>query len=220
MLNEREEFRAYTTFPDYVAENKYDSTYLGRFTYAMLTKHTGLTRILTVLARGYMWQNAETPDTDRAYNALCAWCSIPDNNIVYPKKDWQDNTDFRRLHKAFPELVDVKGSGWFYRHVQNIICFSKDHRDKLSKKSLDSCAALEKGFDAAWRNKVLQYQVPLFTETTKGDWVLLPTVNFDAWFGTTAFARKWLSAILNEVLERSVSSYGVCRYRIRPEYLE
>ena len=152
----------------------------------------------------------------------------------------------------------------------------------LRKKSLDSCAVLEKGFAAAWRNKILQYQVPLFTATTKGawilrfediiadaletgplqennislsaelteklkevtperapeellpmlvkyyiahkeadtDWIILPTVNFDAYFGTTAFARKWLPAIPIEVLERSVSSYGVCRYRIRPEYLE
>ena len=199
-----------------------------------------------------------------------------------PKKDGQDDTDFRRLHEAFPELVGAEGAGWFYRHVQNIIRFSKKYPEKLSKKSLDSCAVLEKGFAAAWHNKVLQYQVPLFTGTTKGawilrfediiadavetgplreldtvlsedlteklskvtpertpkdllpmlvkyyivnkeadsDWVVLPTVNFDAWFGTTAFARKWLPAIPNEVLERSVSSYGVCRYRIRPEYLE
>lgn len=282
MLNEKEEFRAYTTFPDYAAENKYDSTYLGRFTFAMLTEFTGLTRVLTILARGYMWKDTETPNIDRAYDALCAWCSIPDNKKARPKKDGQDDTDFRRLHKAFPELVDIDGKGWFYRHVQNIIRFSKEHPDKLSKKSLDSCTALEKGFEAAWRNKVLQYQIPLFTGTTKGawilrfediiadaletgplrdsdivlsaelteklknatpkavpenllpmlvkyyivnkeadsDWVILPTVNFDAWFGTTAFARKWLPAIPNEVLERSVSSYGVCRYRIRPEYLE
>ncbi|MBQ0037242.1 MAG: hypothetical protein KBS74_01070 [Clostridiales bacterium] len=72
----------------------------------------------------------------------------------------------------FPELVDANGAGWFYRHVQNIIRFSKEHPGKLSKKSSESCAALEKGFEAAWRNKVLQYQVPLFTATTKGAWIL------------------------------------------------
>ena len=110
------------------------------------------------------------------------------------------------------------------------------------------------GFDRAWRDKVIQMQIPLFAPTTKGqwglrfdsflaqalelgplrneepdlppvlveqlrsltpkgvpveivetlvayylankpedsDWVVLPVANFDAYFGTTSFGRKYL----------------------------
>ena len=36
MLNEFEEFKAYTTFPDYTIKSKRDTGYLGRFTYKMI----------------------------------------------------------------------------------------------------------------------------------------------------------------------------------------
>ena len=34
------------------------------------------------------------------------------------------------------------------------------------------CASIEKGFDRAWRDKVIQMQIPLFAPTTKGQWGL------------------------------------------------
>ena len=71
MLNEFEEFKAYMTFPDYTIKSKRDTGYLGRFTYKMIKEFRGFNRILTIIARGYMWE-AEAPDVDRAYRALCA----------------------------------------------------------------------------------------------------------------------------------------------------
>ncbi|MBR6051446.1 MAG: hypothetical protein IKP68_09655, partial [Clostridia bacterium] len=84
MLNEIEEFKAYTTFPEYVIKSKRDTGYLGRFTYDMLKKFDALTRVFTILARGYMWET-DTPDLERAERALKAWCSLPDRGK--PKKD-------------------------------------------------------------------------------------------------------------------------------------
>ena len=52
MLNEKEEFLAYTSKADYRKADKH--TYLGRFNFDMLTKFIGLTRVLTIVARGYM----------------------------------------------------------------------------------------------------------------------------------------------------------------------
>ena len=52
MLNEIEEFKAYTTFPTYTAKNKFDTAYLGRFTYDTLLEKHGLIRVFTILARG------------------------------------------------------------------------------------------------------------------------------------------------------------------------
>ena len=138
------------------------------------------------------------------------------------------------------------------------------------------CAAIEKGFDGAWRDKVIQMQIPLFAPTTKGqwglrfdsflaqalelgplrkdalnlppelaeklrtltpkgvpvemvetlaayyrankpqdsDWVVLPVANFDAYFGTTSFGRKYLKQIPETILERSETGFGLCRYRL------
>ena len=45
MVNELEEFRAYTEFPEYKAEKKSDTAYLGRFTLPMLLELTGFQRI-------------------------------------------------------------------------------------------------------------------------------------------------------------------------------
>lgn len=50
MLNEIAEFEAYTGVVDYTAKNKYDSTYLGRFTFDTLLNFKGLSRILMIIA--------------------------------------------------------------------------------------------------------------------------------------------------------------------------
>lgn len=171
MLNELEEFWAYTEPPVYAAAGKRDTSYLGRFTYDTLLKFYGLGRILTILARGYMWQDGE-PELDFARSALLAWSSLPDKKKASPKADWQYNTNFAELHEVFPALVDSNGCGWFYRHVHGVCAFVKANPDLVSGPALRSCLELQKEFDAAWRSKVTQMQVPLFHKQTKGAWVL------------------------------------------------
>ena len=46
------------------------------------------------------------------------------------------------------------------------------------------------------------------------DWVVLPVANFDAYFGTTSFGRKYLKQIPETILERSETGFGLCRYRL------
>ncbi len=270
MLNEKEEFLAYTSKPDYRKADKH--TYLGRFNFDMLTKFIGLTRVLTIVARGYMFESGEA-NIDRARQALCAWCSVPNKKTDQPKKEGQSETDFRHLHERFPELVDSKGNGWFYTFVQNTIKFIKDNPDKVSKNDLKKPEQI-KGFASAWRKKVMQYQVPLYSSKTKGsflihfddiladaleqgelqnkdfelspelteklisatpkgvkpevlitlykfyvsnkqdntDWVILPVTNFDAYFGTTAFGRRYLPLLKEANIIETQTSYGVCRF--------
>jgi len=172
MLNELEEFQAYITFPEYTAKNKYDSTYLGRFTHDMLQHLEGLDRVLSVIARGYMFSNGNNADPDLALRALFAWCSIPDTKKASPKEDWQFKTDFRCYHGEFSELVTETGEGWFYRHIQNIVTFSKEHPEKLLSSASKACSTLEKRFPDVWRNKVKQWQISLYSDTTKGEMVL------------------------------------------------
>ena len=142
MMNEIAEFEAYNGAVEYRAENKYDSAYLGRFTYDMLLKFEGLSRVLTILARGYLWADGDEPQIDRARHALCAWCSIPGTKKAPPKKEGQSQTDYRELHSEFPELVDENGGGWFYRHVHHVIAFVNGVPDKVMKTTVQNCETL------------------------------------------------------------------------------
>lgn len=280
MLNELEEFRAYTVPPVYAAKGKRDNSYLGRFTYDILLEFHGLGRILTILARGYMWQTEE-PDVDLAKRALCAWCSLPQKKKASPREDWQYQTCFPELHEAFPELVDGKGRGWLFRHVKGICAFVKAHPDLISSPAYKNYVLLETGFEKAWRDKLTQLQVPLFHRDTKGGWVLrfdnvladakergplrkydiplsadmlsclqeltpkgvpetvlptlvqyylahmqessewvvLPVVNFDAYFGSTSFSRRWLNELPEDVILRDRKRQDPCRYSVQAPFL-
>ena len=85
MLNEMEEFRAYTEQPIYAATGKRDTSYMGR----SFTEFEGLGRILTIIAKGYLFSEAGNPyeRVECARNALCAWCSLPEETKKPRKKD-------------------------------------------------------------------------------------------------------------------------------------
>lgn len=174
MTNEWLEFQAYIKKPSYSAENKHDLSYLGRFTFKTITDFEGLGRILTVIARGYLFHNqdgslrADNPYERVGYarNALCAWCSIPDKNEDEPF------TNFGALSSDFPELVNAKGEGWYFRHVQNIVKFVKKNPDAVSENAKATVALIAKGFKTEWKKKVRQLQVPIFALNTKAAWAL------------------------------------------------
>jgi hypothetical protein len=87
LLNEWEELSAYTGIPEYTEE-----TFMGRFTLPMLLDFKGFHRILTVLARGYLFRNGSN-GYDRievARRALLAWCSLPGEEM---KKAPDQETD-------------------------------------------------------------------------------------------------------------------------------
>ena len=284
MLNELEEFRAYTEVPIYKADSKRDTTYMGRFTMDMILDFSGLARVLTILARGYLSADIEENPRDRidyTRRALCAWCSVQDKKKASPKEDWQFKSDFKELHGEFPELVDANGVGWFCCHVHNIARFMKDNPDKVSKTAYIKADVIDKEFDAAWRRKVVQFQVPIFAQGTNGawvlrfddvladalelgplrdnsidlpdnvikrieelrpekvpaevicslvayylankqedsEWVVLPVTNFDAYFGSTMFSRKWLPAIPESIIVREKERMGVARFAPGPAIL-
>ena len=101
-----------------------------------------------------------------ARNALCAWCSVPDKNEDEPF------TNFGALSSDFPELVNAKGEGWYYRHVRNIVKFVKKNPDAVSEKAKTTTALISKGFKTEWKKKVRQLQVPIFALNTKAAWAL------------------------------------------------
>ena len=175
MLNEIEEFMAYTTFPAYTARNKFDNTYLGRFTYDTLLEKHGLVRVFTILARGYVWEK-DTPDLMRGRRALCAWCSLltgRKGSRQDASDDWQKApVSFGHLHDEFPTLVTENGSGWYYRHIRNIVRFSKRNEGLISQDALKHCAALDAKFKKAWADDLVRFQIPLYSPGTKAMWGL------------------------------------------------
>ena len=276
MLNEIDEFKSYTQFPKYSANSKRDMSFLGRFTFDILIKQIGLHRVLTIIARGYMFE-LETPDIERAKRALQAWCSLPTEK----KDDWKANTNFCKLHDSFPQLVDTNGRGWFYRHVHNICDFVKTNPDSVSKTTVSKGKLLRKGFDKEWEKKVIQFQVPIFSNTTIGSWILrfddiladalelgalknkdfslsdsiceyivahvaspaqpaaellvkyfiankpldsdkvvLPVTNFDAYFGSGTFSKKWLPKEFDSIIIRDPQSNGVSRYTLHENLIK
>ena len=175
MTNEWAEFKAYTDQPTYTAVRKTDTTYLGRFTFDMITEFSGFGRILTIIARGYLFHDKDGAVLDGnpydridvARNALFAWCSVPDK-----KKSSDPPVDFRELSADFPELVDSDGKGWYYRHIKSVIRFVKANPDNVSKSAYKKCENLSVGFTAQWKKRVRQLQVPIFALNTKGAWTL------------------------------------------------
>ena len=174
MLNEIEEFKAYTEQPVYAATGKRDTSYMGHFTFRTFTEFEGLGRILTIVARGYLFSEAGNPyeRIEYAWNALCAWCSLPEETKKAPEGRPNPKVNFSDLASAFPELVDTDGCGWLYRHVQSIIQFVKDNPKIASKSAADNCEILKEGFAREWKKKVRQMQVPAFALNTKGAWIL------------------------------------------------
>lgn len=174
MLNEIEEFYAYIDQPTYAATGKRDTSYMGRFTFHTLTEFEGLGRILTIIARGYLFKGGNNPyeQIEYARNALCAWCSIPEETKKAPEGRPNPKVNFSNLASVFPELVDADGYGWLYRHVQNVIQFVKDNPSITSKSAADNCEILKEGFTREWKKKVRQMQVPVFSLNTRGAWIL------------------------------------------------
>ena len=170
MLNEIQEFLDYTTPATYIANAKADTTYLRHFTLDFFTSFDGLNRVLTIIARGYLFQNGES-DIDRAKRALLAWSSIPESKKATPKEEWQYKTDFRELHDEFPELVDKNGKGWFYRHAHGVEKFILKNVENIDSRKVPQAEKIRKNFDGRWRTKVEQLQNSIFNSNTKGGWV-------------------------------------------------
>lgn len=205
MIDEIAEFRTYTGTTDYKAKTKRDSSYLGRFTYDMLLEQKGFTCVLTVLARGYMWEDHAKPDIDRAKQALLAWCSLPISKKAETKEEWQYQTCFAELHSEFLELVDENGQGWLYRHVHHIIDYVTANPGDVMKQSAEKCEKLKQVFDERWAKKVIQFQTPLHSANTFNAWVL----RFDDILADALEAgplKDKASAVPEEVLQKALAA--------------
>ena len=177
MLNEWEEFSEYTRFPEYKADRKDDTGYMGRFTFPMFFEFEGFGRVLTILARGYLFRDGSDgyDRIDLARRALLAWCSLSGEKTKEAPDQESDprlRVNYGEYADEFPELVTPDGDGWLIRHVDNIVAFIEANPNAVRKGKADIVQALKNCFRQQWAKKVRQMLIPTFASNTKGAWVL------------------------------------------------
>ena len=180
MTNEWLEFKAYTDTPVFFADSKQSTAFIGRFTVRMIKQNKGFNRIFTVLARGYLFHNADgtlrTDDpyerTEEARRFLCAWCSLPYETVS--NKALAFHTSFPELHSEFPDIVDENGTGWYYRYLHSLSGYIKKNKENVTKKL--HCFAEKKtlkAIESTWANKLIQFQYSIYNDRSSADFPLL-----------------------------------------------
>ena len=153
MTNEWLEFKAYTDKPTYFSLGKRDFSYLGRFSLNTILALEGLGRILTIIARGYLFHDKDgNVLKDDAYsrieyarNALCAWC-ITNEEVQLPQHIKE------KLESM--ELNDVP-----YDVVSEVVCFcianKRDNNDWVHLPSANfDCYYGNTNFSKKWLSKI------------------------------------------------------------------
>ena len=180
MTNEWLEFKAYIDTPIFNAENKQSTAFMGRFTVRMIKQNKGFNRIFTILARGYLFHNADgTLSTDDPYarteevrRFLCAWCSLPYETVS--NKALKFHTSFPELHSEFPDIVDENGAGWYYRYLHSLSGYIKKNKENVTKKL--HCFVENKTLKAIedkWSRKLIQFQYSVYNDRSSADFPLL-----------------------------------------------
>ena len=188
MTNEWLEYKAYTDKPVFEVKNKQSAAFIGRFNTTMLKNNKGFSRILTILARGFLFHNPDgTRRDDDAYERiaetrrfLTAWCSLPFELISNIK--WEYHTSFPELHKEFPQIVDETGAGWYSMYLHALSDYISENKDKITTK-LHYFAEKEniEEIENKWAKKLIQYQYSIYNQKSKADFpVLFDTVIADA----------------------------------------
>ena len=180
MTNEWLEFKAYTDTPVFLVESKQSTAFIGRFTVRMIKQNKGFSRIFTILARGYLFHNADgtlrTDDpyerTEEARRFLCAWCSLPYEAVA--NKALAFHTSFPELHDEFPDIVDEDGAGWYYRYLHSLFGYIKKNKENVTKKL--HCFAEKKtlkAIESTWAKKLIQFQYSVYNDKSSADFPLL-----------------------------------------------
>ena len=133
--------------------------------------------------------------------------------VHYTAVNKQDTTYLGRF--TFDTLMDFEGLARVLTILANALdqgplrCTDMELTDEL----MDSLrTATPKEIPMHMVTAVVAYYIA--NKPDDSAWVVLPVANFDAYFGTTSFGRKILKQIPQEIMERSNTGFGICRYRI------
>lgn len=180
MTNEWLEFKSYTDTPVFFVDSKQSTAFMGRFSTTIIKKNKGFNRIFTILARGYLFHNADGTlraddpyaRTEEARHFLCAWCSLPYEAVI--NKEMRFHTSFPELHSEIPSIVDENGEGWYYRYLHSLSAYIKKNKGYVTKKL--HCFAEKKTLKAIedkWSRKLIQFQYSIYNDRSSADFPLL-----------------------------------------------
>ena len=126
MINEWEEFCAYTGTVSYTASKKSDTTWLGRFTFATILEFEGMARILTVLARGYLFHGEDGAVISGDPHDRVDYSPAPSISVVSPELARRTSLikSFTAVSKAFFILRVARFSSGksFKRLISQSVC--------------------------------------------------------------------------------------------------
>ena len=114
-------------------------------------------------------------------------------------------------------LYSRKTKGWV-RRFTDIIAEAKEE-GQLKNKDFELPAETEQKLKDTLQNKKREKVIIelakyyLANKPEDGDWVVLPVDNFNAYFGTTSFDRKWLPIFPEEIIVREDYA-GICRFKM------
>ena len=218
MTNEWNEFLAYTQTVTYAAFSKRDTTYLGRMTFATIQEQEGLSRIFTILARGYLYHDANGERLPDLVNEKGeGWYYRHVKNVIRFVRKNPELTS-KSAQKAVESLAAGFTANWKKRVRQLqvpifapntkgawVLRFDDILADALEVGPLRKKAAVlppeaeEKlrqmdlnGVPYEIVRDVVEYY---FANRAESEWVVLPVSNFDCYYGDTSFSKKWLSKI-------------------------
>ena len=224
MTNEWNEYRAYIGTPTYAVTDKKDTSFLGRFTSDMIKDFSGLTRIFTILARGYIFHNPDGSLKDGdpyerieyARCALCAWCSLPSNKKATPTKEWDMAWENKVKQYQVPLFSSNTNAEW-------LLSFDSAIADALELGAL-RCEAvtltaeqtkhleLYKPKDVPMKVLITLAEFYIANKQEQSEWMILPVTNIGAYLGSSSLGRQYLSKIPPELMKRKQSSFGASVY--------
>lgn len=145
--------------------------------------------------------------------------SVPDTNKCEELgKGWEDEWRKKVVQMQVPIFAPNTKAAWALRFDDVLadalelgplrspaISFSSDLEQRIE-------AATPKGVPTDVLRTLIGYYAANRQEDT--DWVVLPVVNFDAYFGNN-FSHRWLNALPEDVIVRQRDGgRGVCRYMV------
>ena len=120
-------------------------------------------------------------------------------------KGWDDQWRKKVIQYQVPLFSPETKGGWIIR-FDDILADAlelgalREEEKSLPQDLIDRLASAVPDIRHDVLPTLIQYYIA--NKPDDADWVVLPVSNFDAYFGTTSFSRKWLSKIPSEIMER------------------
>lgn len=170
---------------------------------------------------GWFYRHAHTV-ADFIINNLDKVYHGADKQADIINSSWDDNWRKKVVKFQIP-LFSQNTEGGFHLLFDDVIADAleqgplRDTEITLPKSIVGKIAEEAQTIKTDWISTLICYYIQ--NKQPDSDWVILPSSNFDAYFGTTTFSRKILNTIPKTILFRDRQVCGLTRYKVMPKFL-